>query len=460
MRSRTGHIILSTKRAAAAFLLSALFGAAIGCTSNIHKYLSELASTVPRSFDEGPVFTNPFGTAVNTYSVFFTYRGKIYVGPSPDGSYLVRFSPDGTDMETVSLSVTGISTTTSTMNPGPDSETGIDSFASGTIDGTEYLFIGPAKSSGDLNYLYYTSGSSTSLEFNYIDISGTLNPNTCGTESLIVYNNKLYAGYADNGSNRPMLVKISGVASPSITNTQARNMPRIGCNAASYANTASSVGIDFLREFNGLLFGANGGAASSGHDGGIVSSTNNDPGNYNGSPTDWNTTLTPAGTTEWDAGFSIELTKMNGLTPADRAFPAADVFNGVLYIARNTTIGLQIWAYNGSAFSLVAGGATYLSNMGHSSNTGITLLAVNGDRLYVGYDNATDGIRIYRTVSGVTAPSSQSDFEQVSSGGLGNPGAITRIFHAASVSDGGTAYLWVLCGKSGGDMYVFRTGNR
>ncbi len=463
MTAATDYTVLSIKRVAIAFLLSALFCGAIGCTSNIHKFLSELESGAPHSFDEGPVFANPFGTAVNTYSVFFTYRGKIYIGPSPDGSYLVRFSPDGTDMETVSLTVTGVSTTTSTMNPGPDGETGIDSFASGTIGGTEYLFIGPAKSTGDLNYLYYTSDSSASLAFNYIDISGTLNPNTCGTESLTVYSNRLYAGYADNGSNRPMLVKISGVTAPTITNIQAQKMPRIGCDAASYANTAAIIGIDFLREYNGLLFVANGGNNTTDQDGGIVSSTNNDPRNFNGNPTHWNTALTPTANTAWynsGAHFSIELTKMNSITPADRAFPAADVFNGVLYIARNTTIGPQIWAYNGSAYSLVAGNASYLSNMGEASNTSISLLAVNGDRLYVGYDSATDGIRIYRTVSGVTAPVSQSDFEQVSSSGLGNPGSITRIFHAVSVSDGGTAYLWILCGKSGGDMYVFRTSNQ
>ncbi|HPQ55358.1 MAG TPA: hypothetical protein PK253_19055, partial [Spirochaetota bacterium] len=93
------------------------------------------------------------------------------------------------------------------------------------------------------------------------------------------------------------------------------------------------------------------------------------------------------------------------------------------------------------------------------SNTRITMLTVNGDRLYIGFDNATEGIQIYRTVPGVTAPTAQSDFEQVSSSGLGYGAANEKIFHAISVPDGGLDYVWVLCGKSGGTMYVFRTSN-
>lgn len=429
------------------------------CSSNLHTFLSELETGPPASFDDGPVFTNPFGSTVNTFSVFFSYRGMIYIGPSPDNGSFVRFSPDGTNMETVTFSITDSDSTTDTMDPGPDGETGIDCFTAGTVGGTEYLFLGPAKSGGDLNNLYYTSDSSAHLTFSYMNLAGTLTATTSGTESLFVYYNRLYAGYAATAT-RPLFLKIPTIESvPSETNLKAERMPRIGNDAVTNSNTATNVGIDMMCEYNGLLFIANGGGSATNGDGGIVSSTVTDPGNYQGQPGNWNTGLTPVGTAEWDAGYSIALTQLNSLTPAKRAFPGSAVFNGVLYVARNTTNGPQIWAYNGSVFSLVAGNASYISNMGNTGNDYITMLIVNGDMLYVGYDNTTEGIRIYRTVSGVTAPGAQSDFEQVSSGGLGNPAAITQIFHGISVSDKGTAYLWVLCGKSGSDMFVFRTSN-
>lgn len=443
----------------ALFMCAAL---ALSCTSNIHDFLSGLGSDAPRTFDDGPVFTNPFGTSNNSYGVFFTYRGMIYVGPSPDGSYLVRFNPAGTGMETVSLTMHGASSTTSTMNPGPDGETGIDSFTSGSIDGAEYLFVGPAKSGGDLNYLYYTSDSSASMNLYYMNVGGGLTAETSGTQSLLVFNNQLYGGFAAGSGGRPRLLKITGVGSnPTTTNLSANAMPRIG-SAGSPANTASIVGVDFLLAYDGALFLGNGGSGLTGHDGGLVSSQGThagDPRNYQGQPGDWDTTLTPAGTAAWDAGFSIELSAMNGVTPSARAFSAAVVFNGSLYLARNTTAGPQIWAYNGASFSLVADNGSYLSNMGVGANSRITLLAVNGDRLYVGYDNSSDGVMMYRTLSGMSAPSAQSDFERVSSGGLGDPASIQKIFHAVSVSDGSDDYLWVLCGTAGGNMYVFRTSN-
>lgn len=430
-----------------------------GCSSNIHEYLAGLPSGYPASFDEGPVFTNPFGTTVNTYSLFFNYRGMIYIGPSPNNDSFVRISPDGNNMETVTFSVTDADSTETSMDPGPDGETGIDCFTTGAVGGTEYLFLGPAKSGGNLNYIYYTSDSSTNLTFYYMDVSGTLTHDTSGTESLTVYYNKLYAGYAAT-STRPMLIKIGTIAAtPSEANLQATRIPRIGNTAGTNPNTGTRVGVDMMREYNGRLYIANGGGAATNGDGGIVSSTNTDPGNYQGQPSHWDTTLTPAGTAAWDAGYSIELTQMNSLTPSLRAFPAGAVFNGIFYFARNTTIGPQIWAYNGSTFSLVAGDASYISNMGVSSNASITMLIVNGDRLFIGFDNNTDGIRIYRTTSGVTAPAALSDFEQVSTCGLGYSTANTVIFHAISVPYGGLDYLWILSGETGGSMYVFRTSN-
>ena len=45
-----------------------------------------------------------------------------------------------------------------------------------------------------------------------------------------------------------------------------------------------------------------------------------------------------------------------------------------------------------------------------SRNRELTLLVVNNDRLYIGYDNATDGVNIWRTKSGVTKPTVEVRF--------------------------------------------------
>jgi len=102
-------------------------------------------------------------------------------------------------------------------------------------------------------------------------------------------------------------------------------------------------------------------------------------------------------------------------------------------------------------------------------NTELTLLVVNGDRLYIGYDNATDGVNIWRTKSGVTKPTSESDFEAVcqSSGtvcsvpskqfGLG--GVDTRIFDGISVNDAGTDYVIVSARNGTNPLRIYRTAN-
>jgi hypothetical protein len=87
------------------------------------------------------------------------------------------------------------------------------------------------------------------------------------------------------------------------------------------------------------------------------------------------------------------------------------VFNGNLYAIRNTTGGPRLWKYDGTnPWELVASNGTGITNMGDAENTYVTLLVRNGDRLYVGYDNASDGVQLWRTVEGVTDPVLKSDF--------------------------------------------------
>ncbi len=137
-------------------------------------------------------------------------------------------------------------------------------------------------------------------------------------------------------------------------------------------------------------------------------------------------------------------------------------FNNKLYVIRNTVGspgGPQLWKYDEFVWSLVADNGSGLTDMGDIKNSSVTLLVVNGDRLYIGYDNDTSGIQIWRTAAGVTDPAIEADFEPVSTDGFGDPANNQRIYHGLSISDGGTDYLWLLSGKSGGSIRVYRTIN-
>jgi hypothetical protein len=190
---------------------------------------------------------------------------------------------------------------------------------------------------------------------------------------------------------------------------------------------------------------------------------------YHNYPGDWaDGTFTPTSSIEWynsplNNRFSKELLNLSKLIPTDRAFPAMAEYNGNLYVIRNTTGsagGPQLWKFDGTFWSLVAGnGGSGITNMGDPGNTSISLLVVNGDRLYIGYDNSAGGIQIWRTAAGVTDPASEIDFEPVSTDGLGDPVNNQRIYHGLSITDGGDDYLWMLCGKAGGSIRVFRTKN-
>ncbi len=237
------------------------------------------------------------------------------------------------------------------------------------------------------------------------------------------------------------------------------NMPRIGNHGG---NTAEKLGIDSMGVFEDRLYIANGGFSAIDEDGGIVRSTNNNPNAYSTSPGNWEN-ITPVGDIDWYASsmdrFSCELQKVERLIPADKAFPAMVRYKDNLYVARNTTQGLQLWEYDGSVWSLIANNGSGLTNMSVADNTSISLLVVNGEKLYVGYDNSISGIQIWRTKSWIPDLENESDFEPVSIDGLGEPVNNQRIYHGLSIADGKTDYLWVLCGKNSGHIRVYRTSD-
>ena len=93
------------------------------------------------------------------------------------------------------------------------------------------------------------------------------------------------------------------------------------------------------------------------------------------------------------------------------------------------------------------------------------LLVVNGDRLYIGYDNVDldpdlRGVQLFRTKVGITDPALESDFEQVSTSGFGDAANNKIIYNGLSIASAGADYLWILCGEGDdGKVRVYRTDN-
>ncbi|MCP4179751.1 MAG: hypothetical protein GY756_18485 [bacterium] len=96
-------------------------------------------------------------------------------------------------------------------------------------------------------------------------------------------------------------------------------------------------------------------------------------------------------------------------------------------------------------------------------NTHISLLEMNGDYMYIAYDNNEYGLNIWRVdMSGVTSGTapSESEFQLLSPGfGLGNSSEFTRIFWHLSYNDGGKDFLTIIAGNGVDPIKIFRTGN-
>ncbi|KPJ82515.1 MAG: hypothetical protein AMS17_18920 [Spirochaetes bacterium DG_61] len=425
---------------------------------------------IPTSFTDGAVVVDPINEGPNSYSLLLEYKGRIYIGPADADNRVFRMKPDGSDPELVSFTFHVGGTYTNTLDPGPDGEDGIDYIAGGQINGTEYLFIGPSNLGG-LDYIYFTTGSGKVLDFSPMDLSEVTGGNTEGVSAMIFYSDNLYVGLPDTGGNRPYLYRIIDIKeNPAkdvdVINLEGGDMTRIGANGSPEKNEAGKVSIDSFGIFNGMLYLANGGHNIVNGDGGILRSTTSIPLNYKDYPGDW-ADVTPITSMEWNNSplndrFSLELSKVSKLIPAEKAIPQMALFNNKLYIIRNTIgspNGPQLWKYDGVNWSLVANNGMGITDMGNINNLYISLLVVNGDRLYIGYDNDTDGIQLWRTVAGITDPEFDSDFEPVLTDGLGDPANNQRIYHGLSITDGGTDYLWLLCGKDGGNVRVYRTKN-
>lgn len=505
-------------------------------------------ATAPVNFSDGPIASNPFVDG-SSFGYLASYGGKIYIGPNSAGNAANRFDPDGSLPESltfrfpkdpgtqstssntattrdggvavppfVTLGHSGCTTNSALIATGcgPDNENTRGLFASGSLNGTNYLFIGGGKTGGNFNYLYYTSDTDTQLDYNFIDFGSISGSNTQTFSSIAVMDSRLYMGFARQPTNRPDFGKISFntsdtnkcTAGSSCNVVSGTHGIRLNIHQMSYLggaagtgtrNWANYVGVDSLFVFNNLIYAAGGGHHRTSHDGAIIRSTVINPAACTAADTcaNWSE-ISPRSVGSWNntnARFSLELNKVTDLIPADKAFPAFEEFNSNLYVIRNTctvqggnaedssahsvagcndgTVSsrqAQLWkctpGTSGGAttceagdWTLVADNGSGYTTFGNSNNKVVSMIVKNGSQLYIGFDNAVDGVQVWRTKAGVTNPSSASDFEQIGSSGFGDATNIQQIYSGLSLTQGGVNYLYVSAGKNSQPVKVFRQQN-
>ncbi len=530
--------------------------------------------TTPHNFIDGPVVTDPFGDGT-TFGYLNKYQNKIYIGPNQKGNGATRFEPDGSSPENLtfellkdttvnpgsatnrvssstasapfaSIGYTGCNPNDATATGcGPNNENGRGLFATGTFSGTEYLFITGASANNN-DYLYYTPDLDSVLNFNYMDASevfdnynSTCNVNWASgvtqnqvTESIHIFNGKIYWSVPGDGTNRPFAVTIGTLTNEincDDTNNAYLNMRYMSGVGRLHATKPAQADImgGVFNSFNDRLYFANSGSISYSkvsspvciegstysagvceQTGGIVRSINNNPAGCTsaGGCPDW-VDITPS-SVDYKKYFTIGLEAITDLIPAQKPIPNMETYKNNFYFIRNactqalwddgsatggdsnngcafssscgTTnkndkvcpLGAeipQLWkcvpTLSGSAtecdaddWSLVAqNGTTGKTNFGDANNTKVTMLSANGDYLYVGFDNATTGIEVWRT--NVANPSSEGDFSQIGGDGFGAGTAITEVYSHVSLQSGSIYYLYLSVGKNSIPVRVHRQQN-
>lgn len=496
-------ILLSTIGCTKDHTLNDLSGdGAIGTDSG-----TDIDSDTTTDSNGGPVTfltDDPFGDGAS-FSFVFSYLEQIWFGPNGNGTGAAHMPPGGTTTTQVTFSFekdvqgdnihqnscepcttyTAIGSVTCQKNTplcGPDNEDGRGLFASGRIVEDNWLVLAgafkDAAADNEMHYVYVTRDSKEVLGFSYIDLSEVLGAHTLGCSAMHIFKDRIYLGFPDSGGKRPYLTSIMRLptASPGMDargngdrdeacdpdshdacTLMAHELPGIGASA----DTAM---IDSIADFNERLYIAN--------NGGIVRSTLSEPLDAHNHPDHWKE-ITPS-----DAAYgslsSITTSKTADIEPADKAVPGMVSFQDKFFFARNTVSGPQLWSCEPSGtgsetdcdsddWRLVAPNArnnTSLTQFNNTHNVRISLLQADEQNLYVGFDNETDGVVLFRTKNpnvkiasdfqgdrDCAADQGPLDCPGLSGNGFGSADN-TRIFSSTMASYQGTVALYLVVGNA------------
>ena len=446
------------------------------------------------------VAADPFADG-SSFAFVVGYGGEVYVGPSRAGIGLIRMQPDGSLPQSLALSFprdtsgnlssstapppyasvgyTGCAQNTST-GCGPDNEDGRGLLASVRFAGDEWLVVGGARSGGNLEYVYMTRSTTSPLAFSYVDLSAILGSATRGFSAALAASagDRLYLGFPDNGGNRPYGIELLHAPSPGSSGLDAvlgSDVRDLGLHEVydkkvitgageSFASTGISM-VDAISEVGGRVYFFN--------DVGCAVATTATP----VSKDDF-VNCSPAAGAAYLQSDSVEPTKQFDLEPHERAWPAATPWNGKLYAIRNTSTGPQLWACDPSGgadpsvcdrtdWRLVAADGNLRTRFGNATASAATLLLATPTHLYVGFDDPTTGLHVFRT--GVPAPAVASDFsgkdgcvagnagcEGIGGDGFGVGPALSRIFDAKAIPLGDGFEVVISAGDGSSPVRIVR----
>ncbi len=440
------------------------------------------------------VAADPFGDGT-AFSFLLEYSGQLWLGPAAAGTGAVRMNADGSGAQSVpwqlehnagaftNTAYKGIPAhtigfkgcTANTTQCGPDDESGRGLFFDGVVAGTEWLGLAGAHVNAGTDYaryVYFTNAgfplaAGGYTDFTYADLSSNLSYSTRSLTAAAVYHDRFYLGFQDESGASPVLEALT--TTPSLLDMGATNMPGVGGG-----RRLDSMAV-FGAPTNDALYLAN---AS-----GFTRTTSATPGQCSIlilillCP-DW-TDATPSAAA-YTNKTSLASSKASDLEPADRAVPSMVTFGGHLFAARNTTTGPQLWSCDPTRtgdtaqcdpgdWSLVApntSGDTRLTQFNDATNAAVTLLAATPQHLFVGFNNSSRGIVVYRTSNAAAATTADFTGRQgcAASGGSGCHGlggdglgrGLTRIFDGKALNFAGADFLYLAAGTGTSPVRIYR----
>jgi hypothetical protein len=444
--------------------------------------------------------SDPFGDGTS-FSYLFTYGGKLHLGPGRDGGSVIRSDPDGGNPQPVrtaffrdanvnphwtadpalgpyawygTLGMPGCTWWADQSGCGPDLENGRGLFTTGRFDdGGEWVIAAGASDRGGVTHVYLGQDvGGWGMGFTYLDLASYLSTFKNLSASL-VYNNKLYLGFPHDTA-QPRGFALPAPATP-------RTFPGRDLSVASgdaldlqlsttRLHVPGVTRVDAMAEFAGKLYMFN--------EAGCIRWLSDTP-----APGPQGFAWQDCTPSAWGSS-SIADTRYGNLEPSDRAVPQAVTWKGLLYVARNTTGGPQLWrcdpAVGGNPVQCDPGdwqvvspeGAGSLTRFGDPGNTAISFLAASARYLYLGFNHA-GGARVFRASAaqpsradflgraadvggGVWQPCSAAAGSCEGLGGNGLGAGATRIFDGKVFTFGGAEYVYLAAGDGAGPVRVFR----
>ncbi|MES0489414.1 MAG: Calx-beta domain-containing protein [Leptospirales bacterium] len=392
-----------------------------------------------QTIEDGPLFTNPFADG-SSFSFAFGFNNKIYLGPNDTDSGAFRFEPDGANPLAISFYDT-VFAFSAFQAPHTQAD-GISFFQSGSLvdqgDATlkDFLFLVPVKAP-KANYFWFTTDIDSQLDF-YSCLIGT-SANMVGGESISTTSKYMYMGITStaNGGKRPVLQSYSfdmtanTCTTGSFPLTDASNIPAIGDSGGNSLSNGSPIGIDIIYVDGTTMY--------VGNNGGLAWATVNDATAEPNAAADFTAVIDDTGAscttgnvpTDWCAGSNrtLALNLTSKIPSGRKGLPFMITYNDgattAHLLARNVTssfggttrTGGELWKCTTTCTDLTNWSRVFTSTtqgsgtgMETTNNKAISMLTVNGDILYVGFDNEADGARVYSTTS---VPTDKTSFTEI-----------------------------------------------